>query len=278
MSSLYGRYFYKPTDSFQLGFFRLVYCTSIAAVHLAGVLAYIKWSSLELNRYFFIAIFYGLTLILSGIGLFTRTMLALSIVGCFLYEYSNAPYFRHTTPVVFFTLIALAVSPGISRLSLDQFFSRRKDHTLPTTIDSWPIQAIQLVIALAFLSGFFAKIMTHGMDWISGESLRQTLLGRYIINENHLALLIASKPWLCQLLSLFTLILEAGFFLVIFFPGLSLFFVPLGLLFHLAVQLTMDINFFYYYAHSYLIFINWVAVRNYFLNLKSLAFKKKYHN
>lgn len=265
--SIYEDSFHRPTPAIQLGYFRIFYCLSIAIVHFSGLIAIAKSNANHLssnNLFYLVAGLYGVALVLSGIGFFTRTMLILSIVGCTSYEYMNAPYFSHTTPIVFFTLLVLAVSPSISHLRLDKYINSISTKSTITSnlIDSWPIRAIQLVLALAFLSGFFAKLFYSGQSWIDGESLRQTLLGRFIINDNPLALFVARKPWLCQLLSLLTLLLESTFWLVIFIPRMSLFYIPLALLFHLAVYLTMDINFFYYFGHSYLIFVNWAIVLN----------------
>jgi hypothetical protein len=119
---------------------------------------------------------------------------------------------------------------------------------------SWPIKAMQVYIAFFYFWGFLAKIRVTGWSWFTGGKVQELLLKRSVmwgideqgvVLNNRLAFDLAQVPELMVLLGILTLVLEAGFPLLLFIrrPSWRLVFLLGAVAFHLVNFLLAFVGF-----------------------------------
>lgn len=206
-----------------------------------------------------------LSLLAAALGIKTRLALILSAVTYFLYYgnqlgFSKSPfedYVYHSKNLAFFTLVMLSIGRETTVFTLDNLrnngwkgFSRvgNKIAGIPITT------SIQLLIGIAYVGSAVTKL-TNDISWLEGHTLQASLWKKYLLFDNELAYFLLHDFLLCQIFSYFTVFFELTFIIGIFIKRVRWFYVILGILFHLNIYLTMNINFGFYFYGLYLVFL-----------------------
>jgi hypothetical protein len=150
-------------------------------------------------------------LALGCVGLFTRAALtAAFLLGGYLLAL-DASFGRvhHNDLAVFLALGILAASRAGDALSLDAL-RRRAAPPRGDAEYGWPLRAIQLTLALAFLAAGIAKLRHGGLEWITSENLRLRLLdrGRLLVPSRGFGDHLARFPLLCHAVAAATVAIE----------------------------------------------------------------------
>lgn len=123
----------------------------------------------------------------------------------------------------------------------------------------WPLLLCQLFVVFIYLFGGYAKLFHVGPEWISAENIRLLLLDFNQVNQdvvfNRLGPWIAARPWASLLTAVFGMAMDFGFIAMLFWPRSRRVILPLALVFHLGIMLTMNI--FFLNWPQLLIFVNW---------------------
>ena len=209
---------------------------------------------------------------LALIGLKTNFCLSLFTLGSvFLgaYKYSFGEI-HHPETIMMIALAILSVSPAGAVLSVDDLRRRLKSASTnqrfsPFQISEehspfagWPILLMIAILGLAYLSGFYNKLLHSGLDWANGYTLQMALLrddlrwGR----ENGIGTWLAQFHTLLAFLQYVVLVFQATFLLVLAFPRLSFVYFPIGLGFHAVIFVTLGADFFEWMI-LYLCFVPW---------------------
>ena len=195
-------------------------------------------------------------LILAAFGVFTRVSLAVATLAYFAFygQYQGfskimlgLPYVSHHGNAIFFSLLILTVSPQVNYFSLERWFARRFlkwKHLKVEVIPAWPTQCLKVVLASVYFGAFWCRLVNNGLLWADGYTLQGYLLDKHIAVYAQLSLALANNFWLCRIVSVATLLLEASFVTVVFLrrghPLIFLFLLG-GLSFHLTIEMVMDI-------------------------------------
>lgn len=263
-------------ESFNLTFFRFVYCLAIAYYLFAykrfvfqfETNVYESFLNFDYYRstilfgiplFYLIRYFLILFLILTAIGIFTGFS---SIASAFLLFFYLKPIFNlyrlQSIDLIFFTLIA--------------FFLNKKSHHHISLISKTNLtpkihvgtQASKLFISIIAFAYFHA-----GMSKFINGDLYQLLDGRhysnafyyiYLSTDAKLSLMFAQSRYIRPFFTMCAIIWELGFVLTLIKPKLLKVFAIFGIFFHFGVFLLMDINFFDYFIWSYLVLINWSSI------------------
>jgi hypothetical protein len=207
----------------------------------------------------------GIMLVCAIAGVLPR--LSCFIAGLLLYHlapletiiWTPNPYARGLTISVL-ALLTLAFAPSGDRWTLR--FPRNRRQPAEDRDYTWPVRLIQLVVAQIYLFSGFAKISHSGWRWASASNLRNWLL--YFSQEDQVRVFhtvgpwLAERPWLCQIIGIGTLILELVFITVLFSKTARLLLVPLAVVFHVGILLSMNLAFLN--VPQLLVFVDWDVV------------------
>jgi hypothetical protein len=120
---------------------------------------------------------------------------------------------------------------------------------------SWPIKAMQLYIASFYFWGAVAKLRTSGLAWFFGGGKIQEILVERAVRwggtdaraqlANPLSFALAQSAWLMDILGALTLVMEAGFPLILLVrhTRVRLAFLLAVTFFHLANYLLIGVKF-----------------------------------
>src|SRR5690554_2165434 len=192
----------------------------------------------------FIEIIWWITVIagfFSLLGFFTNySLLLLSFGTTFLigHFYSYQEY-HHTESVLVIFLWILAFSRCGYLYSIDYLLKekRRKEIFENNYYDEyarWPVKTMQIIFAIVYFSAGFEKI-TKGIDWMNGYTLAYGIVQDGLYRDLSLGIFLSSNIPLMIFLSMFTIIFELFFFIIIIKPKLTWIFLLLGAGFHLSV-------------------------------------------
>jgi hypothetical protein len=286
---LLKNHFFQPADAISLSLFRFLYATLLIATLLKRGDKYVRmyetttWYPTPLFELLGIPlvsvqVFQILQWVLLGalaflaIGLFTRTAATVSWIAFFFVMgtslgFGKSPhtdYVVHSTNVVVVVLFVLSVAPGAATYGIDGW-RRRGWRWHPdeagATISAWPTQLIKLSLALAYFGAGYCKVVTSPL-WADGYTLQAYLMSKHLILDCDAGAWVAQQYWLCLLLGIATLVLELTFYLLVFYPRLTWWYVAAAIGFHTSIYLTMQINFFPYYGLTFLIFLDWPTIRS----------------
>ena len=224
----------------------------------------------------FTEIIYYLTV---GIGFFAllgvKTNISLSLftlgsifLGAYKYSFGEI---HHPETIMMLALTILSLSPAGAVLSIDDVcrrlrLSSKSRKFSPFQISEehssfarWPILLMIALLGLAYLSGFYNKLLHSGFDWANGYTLQMALLrddlrwGR----ENGLGTWLAQFHTFLWLLQYVVLVFQATFLLVLVYPILGYVYFPIGMGFHAVIYVTLGADFFEWLI-LYLCFVPWV--------------------
>ena len=168
LKALIERHFFKPADAQSLSLFRFLYCATLVWKITGGLASYEKqfakgmYNPIPLFELFgfnepmsfevFPFVHYALllSLVVAGIGLFTRTALTASWVLFFIYfgtvlgfsKSAHTNYVYHSKNIVVFVLLILSLAPG--NLPLHQGVDATVPEQVPLTHLHYTIGAITL--------------------------------------------------------------------------------------------------------------------------------------
>lgn len=117
----------------------------------------------------------------------------------------------------------------------------------------WAQRLLQLQLSAIYFQCFWTKLF--GKVWLDGSAVY------YILKMDHYKHaelgFISSNFWICQMLSYFTLATEFSLFTFIWFKKTRKFALLLGLIFHLGIDISMNLPMFeYFFVAIYLLFLD----------------------
>lgn len=217
----------------------------------------------------FLEIIFWLTLIAgitSLIGLKTNISLTFFAGGnIFLraYTYSFGAIY-HVDAVIVMAVSVLALSPSGRVLSLDALRRPRK----LTIMDSdnvaarWSLLLMQWIFAITYFDTAISKLTSGAslisFDWMNGYTLQAYLLkpGK---QGFHLGNWLGQHHTLALISSWIAILFEGTFPIVLIFRKLVWIYIPIGVIFHTGIFLTIGLPFFMLMA-TYVVFIPWSSV------------------
>ena len=278
VASSFSKAIFAPYPRVVLTLFRTIYCLVIAAQLLI---------SSEFNRSVFkelyIAEFVGflftpvlillvVSLIAVALGVMPRLFLWASLILYFLYHFpASYAYTPHYNIAPLYVLAVLALSSKESSDSLLKIF---RENTWREPISGWSIQTIKLVIGLVYFAAFMAKLMNGGWGWFDGTVMQSNFLERYLVMNSEVPYILAHQEWLCILIGIGTMVFEGLFWAVIFFRRFDWMFGLSAPFFHAVIVFTMALNFAFYFAPSFLVFIPTMFILEKIASFQGLEIKK----
>lgn len=216
---------------------------------------------------FWVTFFFGIT---SFFGLFTNVSLLVFaflnvILQAFIYSFGDV---HHPEAVMMVALIALAMAPAGRVLSVDAWWrSRRTPASAPAVnlLDHeaayarWPILFIQWFFPLMYISAVVSKLTRGGIEWANGISLQYFMILEGYKSDSDLAMYVSEFHYFLKFAEYIVIVFQATFFLILFFPRLKWIYLPLGLLFHLIIWVTLRAPFPQWIV-MYIVYIPWAVV------------------
>src|SRR3989442_2724314 len=111
------------------------------------------------------------------------------------------------------------------------------------------------MICLVYFFSGYSKVVESGWGWANGSTLQYYL----VFHNTEYGLWLAQYYYLCKALSIFALVLEFSFPIILVFSKLAWVVLPLGLLFHIGTAITMATPF-YQLRFSYIAFVDFDAL------------------
>jgi hypothetical protein len=165
--------------------------------------------------------------------------------------YSNSwQHIAHTENLLVLHTGVLAIAPAAAAWSVD----RRRDptRTVASSADfGWPLRLMSIItVATYFLAGW-AKLRHGGMDWISGDVLRNLVahdnLRKIVLGDVHSPIggWLVAHGWLFPPMALVSCAVEVGAPIALLRGRVRRGWVLAAWLFHVGVLALMAITFFY---------------------------------
>jgi hypothetical protein len=187
------------------------------------------------------------------VGFFTRTSLFAFALGTWilvahLFSYGD----RHHTEALFcIFLMLLALAPSGERLSIDALLRRRRrpgndasDGSAMSDLALWPLKVVHVLLAMTYFSAGMSKLLHSGTRWLNGYTLQGHTFGDALERGHPLGIWLAQQHDLAVGLSVFTLLLEVGFFVSLFLPRQAPLFFLGALGFQIGLYVTAGYDFF----------------------------------
>jgi len=210
---------------------------------------------------------YGLTVVagvLALLGCMTNLSVGLFALGNIFLQalrYSHGEL-HHPEAAMMLGLALLALGPCGSVLSVDAWWRRRGSATVEpaatrtSVFAGWPLRAVQWVLAVIYLSSAYAKLADAGLAWMNGHTLQYYLIRDGLRWERDLGVWLGQSYLVAWILGWVTIIFEGTFVLAAIIPRLAWVYLPVGLMLHLGIYVTMKASFFTYMV-LYAAFVPW---------------------
>lgn len=191
---------------------------------------------------------------LAFVGFLTgASTLAFALGNIYLqsYQYSFGEI-HHTEAIMMIALLAIALGPSGRVLSVDDWIRTRRAGPGARRVPllelrgpdaGWPIRMMQCFIPMMYMSAAFAKLTLDGrgwsLDWANGVTLQKYLAIDGVrwasplavwASQFHVPLLIGQ--WV-------VLVFQVTYFVTIFSRRARWIYIPLGLVFHIGIYLTL---------------------------------------
>jgi hypothetical protein len=191
-----------------------------------------------------------MSLLMAALNFWPRVFLLLALLCYFFYfnPIMSLAYVQRKTNLVPVALVVLLFAPAIAA-------------PLKNVAPSWPVFVIKIAVAQIYLSAGLQKLRHAGWQWSNGKSLQAYLIEHYLWGDTPHALALARRPRLCMVLSSFLLFFELTFWVILFWPQLTLPYVAAGIFFHVGTAVTMRINYLKYLSPVYLVFLVDIALQ-----------------
>jgi hypothetical protein len=277
------RHFFFAADARSLNLFRAVFCLIIlwriitdapplhenyntVAWHAVPTFEWLEINQLSAETFKLWEVVLVTALAMTSLGMFTRVAAATACAAYFIYignylgftKCEGTNYVYHSKNIVVFILFIFAVAPGINIWGFDGWLKRGCKWLTDSShvVSVWPTQLIKLMLGIAYFGAGYGKIAASP-GWADGYTLQAYLVQKYLLIDKFNSLWLSQFWWVCLTLGVATLIFELTFFIIVFKPRLTWFYVLAGLGFHVSILLSMEINFFPYFGATYLIFFEW---------------------
>jgi hypothetical protein len=206
---------------------------------------------------------------LSLLGILTNLSLVIFTVAsvyvqAFIYSFGEV---HHREAVMMIALGALAISPSGRMLSIDSMIARRRGASLledKSEFAGWPIKLIGWFFVLMYLSAVRSKLSHAGLDWANGFTLQYALARDGLRWGNPLGLWLSQFHLPVMALQFVVLAFQSTFAVAMIFPKSRWFYVPVGLMFHIGIYLTLKAPFYQWIA-LYVVFVPWTAALKWLL-------------
>lgn len=198
---------------------------------------------------------------LSLLGAFTNLSLlifaAASVyVQAFIYSFGD---YHHREAVMMIMLAALALSPSGRVLSVDSMLTRRWRVNIledKSEFAGWPLKLIGWFFVLMYLSAVTEKLSSSGLDWVNGFTLQFDLARDGLRHGSALAVWLSQFHMPVMAMQFMVLAFQASFAIAMIFPKARWVYVPVGLMLHIGIYLTLRAPFFQWIA-LYAVFVPW---------------------
>jgi hypothetical protein len=218
---------------------------------------------------FWLTVFVG---VLALVGVLTNVSMMLFALGniflqAYIYSFGDP---HHREAIMNVTLLMFALAPCGKVLSVDCYLRQRRrrgsvslsgeallDYKGPYA--GWPIKMMQCFFALMYLSAVSSKMSVSGLGWANGYTLQYYLaMDHFRKGGIELGLWVSQFHYFILALQWVVLLFQATFLLIIFFPKLRWIYLPIGLMFHTGIHLTMHASF-PQWILLYALFVPWSA-------------------
>lgn len=139
----------------------------------------------------------------------------------------------------------------------------RRAMPAPSAEYRWPVVLMQVFVAQLYVFAGWSKLHQHGLAWADPEYIRRWLLllnqEEQLVVFRRLGLWLASQPLACLAIGVGGFAMDLGFVLVLFSKRARMVLVPMAVLFHAVIVVTMNI--FFLNVPQLLLFVDWEAVR-----------------
>jgi uncharacterized membrane protein YphA (DoxX/SURF4 family) len=209
--------------------------------------------------------------VIALVGFWTRTAaavfaLARTFLIAHMFSYGE---FHHIETVSTIFLLLLPFSPCGRVLSVDAWLARRRDRAAGRPVlpilevrdpfAGWPMRVIRIVFAIVYLSAAMSKVLGSGLDWLNGYTLQRYVLQGALYWGSDVGVALAHHFHLIVALGWFSVIFESTFVAVLRWPRLALLYLPLGILFHVGIWVTIRAPFMIWLI-CYSAFVPWSRV------------------
>lgn len=223
------------------------------------------------DEYMIVAVFWSTVTVgvLAFIGFLTNISLFLFALGAMflqslLYSFGEQ---HHSEALMMIALLVFSFGPCGKVFSVDSYIGRLMskgcgevrilDYTSPFA--GWPIKLLMILFALIYLSAITSKMMHGGVEWINGITLQFYLVQDGLRWDSGLGIWLAQYHEFIFLVQIVVVFFQVTFFLIIFFPKLRWVYLPVGLLFHIGIYLTLRAPF-PQWMMLYALFVPWSLV------------------
>ncbi|MDX1904809.1 MAG: HTTM domain-containing protein, partial [Thermonemataceae bacterium] len=141
------------------------------------------------------------------------------------------------------------------------FLLQEKNKSETNETNAWALRLMQVVIAMVYLQTGIEKLLIGGLNWFEPATMQTHLLA----HPTTIGLFLANSELICVLMSIFVMVLEIGFPLILFYPKLKIPILLMGLAFHTGTFVLLGVGGFP--SLWWLIYIIW------FLEFKTNNFK-----
>lgn len=122
-------------------------------------------------------------------------------------------------------------------------------------VEAASVFTLKLLVSQMYFSAGLMKVLTAGVRWADGATLRSKLVHYHLHYGHPLARWLAGDPLRSRILAVAVLVFELTFWLVLPFPALAWVYLPAGILFHAGTAVTMRIHYWIYVLPAYLLFV-----------------------
>jgi predicted DCC family thiol-disulfide oxidoreductase YuxK len=203
------------------------------------------------------------------IGRYTRLSLFALAAGSTLLTAHAYSYGERHHPEALLTIMlwTLVLVPSGARLSLDALlfrvrlaratgrFQQRPPEPELSPHARWPLRLMQVMLSLAYFSAGYSKLMNGGLAWLNGYTLAHYIAGDAIVRGSAFGVWLARHMALLRLMSVGALVIELGFWVVLFWPRLVWLGVVAGAGLHVGIYVLQRAPFPQFIA-LYVVFID----------------------
>ena len=194
-----------------------------------------------------------------GFGTIISTKTSLLLVVFYQGLLRSFGHFNHDEMIAVYFLVVLAFTPCGDEFSIDSWLKKTTKER-PAWVYAYPILLMQLLLSWAYFSSALIKLRVAGLKYLSPDNLPALAIFHSLDNLHDTSFKVAFMlPQIKQYLPIavaFVLIWELLFPLAIFWRRIRWWILGIGVLFHFATLIVMNI-FFPHQLAMYLVFIPW---------------------
>jgi hypothetical protein len=196
MIALWDRFWFRRSDRYQYGIFRMLLVGGLFGIHweewtltdfraamsappeLTAPVGLATWLHLPLyppaTWVAPLSHVFHLLVILAFVGLATRvTLVSLALLNLYVQTVVNSfGFIDHATTLPSLVLLVMAFAPGVTRFSVDALIgrlARRTPRRGPVPV--WPAQLILVLMALSYCTSGLSKLRESSWHWGDGTTL-----------------------------------------------------------------------------------------------------------